>query len=330
MTKVLHSIDELKSELGSNEQLVVSVGFFDGVHKGHQSLIKTLLQEAEKGNKRSVIITMDEHPSRVLGGDGGQVPLLTSQAERLRLLRAAGADFLLVLTFDRALSEMSAEQFLQPLIELGLNELVLGYDNRFGHNSQRLSQEEFDTQIRAMGLTLRRVKPFVIDGEVTVSSSAIRTALAAGDFLAVERLLGRPYSLEGEVAKGRQIGRSIGYPTANLFLDDAEVLLPKTGVYIAEVMYGGEQYKAMGYLGSSPTVTGSMQGEQRFEAFLLDFKGDIYGEEIEVYLRLYLRGDIRFGTLEELKQQLTQDEVRTRNFFKQQGLSDTNRTKLWN
>lgn len=316
MAKVLYGIEELRGALPKGTALVATVGFFDGMHRGHQALIQRTHQVALARSASSLIITLAEHPATVLAPASASPRLLTPTSYRIELLSATEATYLLVLPFSKQVAAQTVAEFLAPLIELGLTHLVLGYDNRFGKKVEGEPLAAFDERIQQLGITLERV-PSLTEGELVISSTAIRTALSEHRLPLVEQLLGRPYALKGQVAEGRQIGRTIGYPTANLLLSP-QLLPPPVGVYVAEVRWNGNLYPAMAYYGSSPTVTGgSAQEWLRLEVFLLGYQGSLYGEQLEVALRLYLRGDHHFPTLQALQEQLKRDEEATLHFFNQ-------------
>lgn len=327
MTKVFYNINELTSELRGKEPLIATLGFFDGVHRGHQLLIRTLLERAREIGAKALIITLDQHPANVLGKKSPAPMLLTSTEQRLEILATSGADYLLVLPFSKEIANLRVEEFLAPFIQVGLEAMVLGYDNRFGSRESGETVQSFDARVTALGIDMMRVSRLSQEEELTVSSSNIRTALTAGDMLTAEVLLGRPYTVSGSVVGGRRIGRTIGYPTANVSLSDPQLILPKVGIYVAEVELAGKLFPAMAYYGSSPTITADT--ERRLEVFLLDYSGDLYGEKLDVALRLFLREDKVFNSLEELQHQLTIDERETRHFFAQRGLSLKNATEIW-
>ena len=191
--------------------------------------------------------------------------------------------------------------------------MVLGYDNRFGKNGNSLSIDEFDRLLSSLGLNVRRI-PRLSSAGVPVSSSLIREKVRLGDFETVETLLGRPFSLIGEVDSGRQIGRTIAYPTANIVPIEPDIVLPDDGVFVSEVRVDDQVYPAMSYYGSSPTVAG-WDASKRIEAYLFGYHGDLYGKQAEIAYRHRLRDDRAFASLGELKAQLMRDETETRAFF---------------
>lgn len=312
-TTIYHSLEELKGR-DSTEPLVATLGLFDGVHLGHQHLIEAMMEMARRKSAKSLIITLDQHPLRVLVPES-QPPLqLASLHDRLRYLARTGADNIVVLPFTKELSQRTPQQFISPFIECGVKGMMLGYDNRFGRKLPGETLEHFDADLQALGLDIERVTTFEYGG-LPISSSRIRSCLANKNFSQLESLLGRPYSLTGVVQGGRKLGRTISYPTANIIPSDPMVVLPEVGVYVSEVRIGEETHPSMAYYGSTPTVTGSDKVEYRIEAFIFDYARELYGIEVEVAFREFIRPDHRFPSLEALRQQLQQDEVVARRFF---------------
>ncbi|MDO5017243.1 MAG: riboflavin biosynthesis protein RibF [Porphyromonas sp.] len=318
--KIYRSIAELKqSPLPAGKRIIATLGLFDGVHLGHRHLIGACCAMAREMDAESMVITLDRHPLDVLRPDLPRPHTLCSLRQKVELIRRVGADHLLILPFDKALAGKSLTEFLQPIVESGLAGMMLGYDNRFGNDGSQYSQEEFDRRLRALGLEVRRVEPLESDG-AAVSSSRIRALIAQNDLEATERLLGRPYSILGRVKSGRRIGRTLGFPTANIVPEDPRVTLPQEGVYITEVRLRDRVYPSMSYYGSTPTITPDGVPINRIEAYLFDFEGDLYGEELEVGFRKFVRGDQQFENLDALTRQLEKDAQTTVDFFKSHDL----------
>ncbi len=309
--KLYHSIDELPK----GKRLIATLGLFDGVHLGHQHLVKSTIRMARELDAESLVVTFTEHPLSILRPELPLPRTLISPDQKVAQLNRLGVDHLLILPFTLELSQLSAEDFVRPLIATGLLAMMLGYDNRFGRRIEGEETEAFNARLEALGLTIRRIKPLIIDGD-TVSSSRIRALIAKADFAEAEKLLGRPYSIVGQVREGRQIGRTIGYPTANIVPYDDGVALPEVGVYISEVKKGNQIYPAMSYYGSTPTITPNGHILYRIEAYLFGFEGDLYEEELEIAFRHFLRPDQKFDGLEALRVQLKRDAEATQQFFK--------------
>lgn len=307
----------------SGKPTVATIGFFDGVHKGHQSILLGLRQRAQEIGGESILITFDEHPAKVLRPQSSAPVLLTSTSHKISLIESLGIDHLILIHFTRSIAEVDARTFITPLIEGGgLTDLILGYDNRFGRKTD-MSLVDFDAHITSLGVHLQRMPSVAVDG-MTVSSSLIRQLVAACDFARVETLLGRPYRFSGKVCHGQKIGRTMEYPTANIEPLDPDIYLPSVGIYIAEVCVRGVVYPSMAYYGGRPTVDGGGHA-LRLEAFLLDFSEDLYGQEVEIGFRHFLREDKKFDSLRELAEQLQQDEIATRKYFTEHPISHSYR-----
>ena len=317
--KIYKDFEEVIEERDLTRPLVVTVGFFDGVHLGHRKLIDELKQIANQIKGDSLVITFDEHPTKVLHPDRPAPLVLSSARNKLRLLAYAGVEKVLMLHFTPELAATEARDFLSPLLERGeLKAIVMGYDNAFGHRRSDMSISDYDDYITSWGVDLYRVSPYWVGREI-VSSSAIRHHISDCNFPAAERLLGRPYSFLGTVGHGMQVGRTINYPTANISPLEPDIYLPAIGVYIAEVRLDEAVYPAMAYYGRRPTLA---KGEPaRLEAYLLDYRGDLYGREVEVGFKAFLRGDKRFDTLDDLADQIHKDERMTRDYFSQYSLT---------
>ena len=316
LTPTFRSLREL-SDVLEGRTFVATVGSFDGVHLGHRAVIKRTVREAAEEGLASVVITFDGHPSEVLRRSAP--PLITGTTEKIRYLAPLGADAILLLPFTPELAALTMSDFIGQLREIGLRRIMLGYDSRFGSDTSGIPFDLFDKKMASLGVPVERVAP-VSPGGVEISSSHIRTLLTEGRIPEAEALLGHPYSLCGYVAEGRQIGRQMGFPTANIVPEGAAPLIPRDAVLAAEVLLDGVTYPAMAYYGTAPTISADDR-DYRIEAFLLDFSGDLYGDRVEISFLLYLRGDKRFDSLEELRAQLLQDEQVTRDFFRRRGRS---------
>lgn len=316
LTPTFRSLHELSDAL-EGRTFVATVGSFDGVHLGHRAVIKRTVSEAAEEGLASVVITFDGHPSEVLRRSAP--PLITGTTEKIRYLAPLGANAILLLPFTQELAALTMSDFIGQLREIGLRRMVLGYDSRFGSDTSGIPFDLFDKKMASLGVPVERVAP-VNQGGVEISSSHIRALLTEGRIPEAEALLGHPYSLCGYVAEGRQIGRQMGFPTANIVPEGAAPLIPRDAVLAAEVLLDGVTYPAMAYYGTAPTISADDR-DYRIEAFLLDFSGDLYGDRVEISFLLYLRGDKRFDSLDELREQLLEDEQETRDFFRRRGRS---------
>lgn len=282
-----------------------TIGFFDGVHRGHQFMIDSLTTMAHAQGRQSLVITFDRHPRQVVHAD--YVPqLITTTDEKLHLLNATAADRIEVLHFDAQMAQLSAYEFMRQVLheKYGVAMLLTGYDNRFGHNRA----EGFDDYVRygeEMGMEVRQNTPIDIDG-LRVSSSLIRRLIVEGNITEANNCMGHPYSITGSVAHGFQEGRRIGFPTANIVPESAEKLLPGNGVYATRVsVEGGEWMPAMLNIGTNPTF---QRQQTTIEAHIIGFEGDIYGRKVRVEFSRKLRDEQRFESVEALQKQLEADK----------------------
>lgn len=282
-----------------------TIGFFDGVHRGHQFMIDSLTTMAHAQGRQSLVITFDRHPRQVVHAD--YVPqLITTTDEKLQLLHTTAADRIEVLLFDAQMAQLSAYEFMRQVLheKYGVAMLLTGYDNRFGHNRA----EGFADYVRygeEMGMEVRQNTPIDIDG-LRVSSSLIRRLLAEGNITEANNCLGHPYSITGCVAHGFQEGRRIGFPTANIVPESAEKLVPGNGVYATRVrVEGSEWMPAMLNIGTNPTF---QRQQTTIEAHIIGFEGDIYGKKLCVEFSRKLRDEQRFESVEALQKQLETDK----------------------
>lgn len=291
---------------------VVTSGTFDGVHRGHQTILARLTEVARASGGESVLITYWPHPRTVLSNDSMDLKLLTTLDEKIDLLEQAGVDHLIVIPFTRAFSELSSAEYIQQVLidKIGTRKLVIGYDHRFGRDREG-GFDYIQAHQDAYGFEVEEIPRQDIEA-VGVSSSRIRAALEAGHIDIANRFLGRPYSLSGTVVKGRQLGRTIGFPTANLQVDDPVKLIPANGVYAVDVLYAGQKFSGMLNIGFRPTVAGT---HQTIETYIFDFDKDIYGEHLTLQFRAFLRPEQKFDGLSALVSQLKQDEATARHIL---------------
>lgn len=280
---------------------VCTIGFFDGVHRGHQCLIRQVKDEARRRGARSLIVTFDRHP-RAVFDPSGVPPLLTTAEEKMTLLRGSGVDDIYVLPFDSAMATLTAREFMEQVLkeQMGVTTLMIGYDHHFGR-PQGETFEDYATFGRELGIDV--VLAHELEDE-HVSSSAIRRTLGEGDVAEAARLLGRTYTWTGNVVHGNAIGRDLGFPTANLEAKAPEKMLPARGAYAAIINH----QSSMVNIGTRPTVAGS--DDVSIEAHIINFKGDLYGQELTVEFIARLRAEHRFGSREELTRQLSDDRQR--------------------
>lgn len=285
-----------------NQKTIYALGFFDGVHLGHQALLKACRQLAEKHSCRTGVVTFTAHPDALVFGKAPV--LLTTSEDRKRLLHALGAETVWELPFDKEVMSTHWSDFLTQLVQAGAEGFVCGDDFRFGAGGVGTA-EKLAAFCESRNLPCVIVAEQMMDGE-RISSTRIRGLLEQGDVTSANRLLGHPHILSAVVTEGKRLGRRLGVPTANLPLP-AGVLIPKYGVYATKVMVDGKAYPAVTNIGTRPTVNG--QGVNA-ESHLLDFTGDLYGKEITVAFYAFLRPEQRFDSLEELKAQIATDTAK--------------------
>ena len=284
---------------------VAATGFFDGVHLGHRQVIEQMCAIARKRGEESVVVTFWPHPRCVLQQDADRLKLLTTLPEKRGLCLKYGADRFEVLPFDRTLSQLSAEAFIREYLvgKLGVTTLVLGYDHRLGHDRFD-SLEEMMAVVASCGVQSCRVEKLAF-GDEAISSTQIRNALSAGEVERANHMLGYHYGLHGVVVVGNRLGRTIGFPTANMQLYEPLKLIPCNGVYAVWADVLGKRYKGICNIGTRPTVASG--GARTVETHILDFDQDIYGLELSISFVGRLRDEHRFESLQALRGQLLID-----------------------
>lgn len=291
-------------ELGPFNNPVVTSGTFDGVHLGHQKILKRIRNIANELNGETVLITFWPHPRLVLHPKEHKLMLLSTFEEKAKLLREAGIDHLVSIPFTKEFSELSSEKFIQKILidKIQTRKLVIGYDHRFGKNREG-SFEYLKEHIDQYPFKLEEIAREDVD-RVGVSSTKIRHALQEGKIAIANGYLGRAYELNGIIIKGQQLGRSIGFPTANIHIPNDYKLIPCDGAYAVQVNVEGDQYQGMLNIGYRPTIDGNSRS---IEVNLFDFEGDLYDKRVSVQIKEYLRPESKFQGLEQLKQQLKAD-----------------------
>jgi len=294
------------------QQPVVTIGTFDGVHLGHQKILNRVRELASETDGESVLLTFWPHPRMVLRPDHHQIKLLSTQEEKQRLLARFGIDHLVSIPFTESFAATSSEEFIQHILleKIGTRKLVIGYDHRFGKGREG-GFEYLQANQSRFGFELEEISREDID-HIGISSTKIRQALEAGDLETASSFLGRPYELTGQVVSGNQLGRKIGFPTANLEIGEAHKLIPKDGAYVVSVLHGNKAYRGMLNIGNRPTLQGV---NKTVEVHLIDFSGDLYGEELELHFHQYLREERKFNNLQQLTDQLNSDKQAVLDFF---------------
>jgi len=298
-------------QLPNFKNAVITTGAFDGVHIGHQEIINRMKQIALEIKGETVIVTFHPHPRKVISSIPGEIKQLTSLEERIELLTQSGIDHLVVVKFDYAFSNLSADEYIKAFLfdHFHPHTILVGYDHRFGNgrNGNYDLLEKFGNEL---GFKVEQIHEKIIDQEI-VSSTQIRNYILEHQIEKANVLLGYPYLFDGFVVRGNQIGRTIGFPTANLHINDEEKIIPSNGVYAVKVKgncLGNIIYNGMMNIGIRPTVDGQ---KKVIEVHILDFDQDIYEQNLTVMVYEYIRGEVKFDGLEALKVQLAKDKITT-------------------
>ncbi len=307
--KVYTNIDDFKDV----KNPIVTTGTFDGVHLGHQKIINKLKDVAKEENGSTVLLTFSPHPRMVLFPDDNELKLLNTLEEKAELLEKYGVDHLIVYPFTKEFSRLTSIEFVRNILvnSIQTKRLVIGYNHHFGRNREG-SFEHLKEYGPLYGFEVEEIPAKDID-HIQISSTKIRNALLIGDVKTATVYLGHIYTLTGTVVKGRQLGRTIGYPTANLQVTDTYKLVPGDGVYAVRVKHNNTFYSGMLNIGNNPTVEGKGKS---IEVNIFDFNKDIYGDEATIYFIERLRDEVKFNNLEELKQQLAKDKEDSLSMFK--------------
>lgn len=305
--KIFNSIQDFTT----NSATVLTLGTFDGVHKGHKTIIDKLTATAKAAGAASTVLTFFPHPRMVLQ-QHSDIKLLNTINEKAFLLEQCGIDNLIIHPFDHAFSRLTAEEFVKDILvdKLNVSHIIIGYDHRFGRNRTATitDLERFGSDY---GFEVIQISALEIN-EVSVSSTKIRNALDSGDIATANTYLGYPYLLTGTVVKGKEIGRTIGFPTANIDIAEDYKLIPPIGIYVVSSIIDGNNVFGMMSIGTNPTVGGTTR---TIEVNYLDYDGDLYDKELRISLYSKIRDEEKFESLDELKEQLVKDGQATRAFF---------------
>lgn len=304
----MQRVDAATKLATGGRKVCLAIGVFDGVHLGHQHIIRQTLADARQHDALGLVLTFDRHPSAIVAPDRVP-PLIHSLPQKLRAIESLGVDGVLLVHFDPAFSQQTGEEFIRGLVRdlVRIQSICVGADFVFGcRRSGNVAL--LKTLGDELGFEVHGMAAVALDGQ-TVSSTRIREAISAGDLEAARQMLGRPYALCGRVVEGDRLGRQLGFPTANLEMDGR--VLPPHGVYSAATTLDGRRYPVALNIGLRPTVTASPPA-LRIEAHLLDFDGSLYGQELEVELGVKLRAERRFDSPAELREQIARDILQVR------------------
>ena len=306
--RIYHSIEDFPSDVNT----IVTIGTFDGVHKGHQIIINRINEIAKKQALESVVLTFDPHPRHVIYPDDQELRLIHTLEEKIEALRKTGVQNLVLHKFTKEFSRTESVNFIRDFLvtKLNMKYMVVGFDHHFGKNRQGT----FDNLIElsdAYGFKIEKIKPQNI-GEVTISSTKIRNAILEGDCKKANAYLSANFSITGKVVQGNKIGSSIGYPTANIEIENQWKILPKNGVYAVKILLKNQQYFGMLNLGNRPSIS---DDSFAIEVHLFDFNATIYNEELKIEFIQRIRDEQQFSDLEKLKSQLKIDAINCKQIF---------------
>nr|WP_294777130.1 bifunctional riboflavin kinase/FAD synthetase [uncultured Flavobacterium sp.] len=307
--KIVHSIKSFETV----KPTVVTIGTFDGVHLGHQKILEQIISSAQSNDCESLVLTFFPHPRMVLQ-EGTEMKQLNTLNEKIALLANLGIDHLVVHPFDKEFSRMTAEEFVQKVLidTFKVQKIIIGYDHRFGRN-RTADINDLIEYGNVYGFEVEQISAQEINA-VSVSSTKIRAALSEGQIELANDYLGYEYSMTGTVTKGQQLGRTIGYPTANIQIEEDYKLIPQNGVYVAKCLVNQQTIYGMMNIGNRPTVDGITQ---TIEINLFDFNEDIYGQNVTVALLKRMRNEQKFDSLDALKNQLALDKQTALSYISQ-------------
>ena len=291
----------------------VTIGSFDGVHKGHISILKNLITEAQHNGLKSVVFTFDPHPRTVVS-NSEPLRLLSSTSDKIDTLKKLGVDYLVMYPFDKAFSRLTAEEFVKTILVDGLHtkKIIIGYDHRFGRNRTASIDDLIDFG-KTYNFEVAQIQAKQIDS-ISISSTKIRTALEEGAISTANSFLGYNYSISGTVISGNQLGRTLGYPTANIKSIDSLKLIPYQGVYIVKSYIDHQEVFGMMNIGTKPTVDGT---KQTIEVHFFNWNTDLYTKTISIELLHRLRDEQKFDSINDLKVQLQKDKANSLEWIKQ-------------
>lgn len=302
--KIYHHIDEFTPVANA----VVTIGTFDGVHLGHRKIIERIKELARASGGETVILTFFPHPRMILHPEDQDLKLITTITEKAELLDQLGVDHLIITPFSRDFSNQSAEDYIRDVLvnKIGTKKIVIGYDHRFGKDRQG-GLQDLQRLAPEYGFEVLEIAEQDIH-DVAVSSTRIRKALLESNIALANEFLGYPFFITGKVVRGDQLGRTIGYPTANIQVEETYKLIPGDGIFATTVIIDGAEYKGMAYIGTRPTINGV---RRNIEVNIFEFDKQVYNQQIRLTFHHYLRGDMKFAGLDELKQQLALDKEDT-------------------
>jgi len=306
---IYHHIDEF-TRLNN---AIVTIGTFDGVHLGHRKIISGIKELAESTGGETVLLTFFPHPRMILHPEDESIKLINTIPEKAELLEQLGIDHLIITPFSRDFSNQSAEEYIRDVLvnKIGTKKIVIGYDHRFGKDRHG----GLDDLLRlgpVYGFDVVEIPEQDIN-EVAISSTRIRSALLHGEIELANTCLGYPFFITGRIVRGDQIGRQLGYPTANIVIPETYKLIPSDGIFAAKVKIEGVKYGGMAYIGTRPTINGI---RRNIEVNIFDFDKEIYNQQVSMEFHNFVRGDMKFDSLDRLKAQIAKDKVEVEKLLK--------------
>jgi riboflavin kinase / FMN adenylyltransferase len=294
---------------------IATIGIFDGVHLAHRQIIKRLTELTRESGGKNLLITLWPHPRYVLNKDSSDLKLLTTLNEKLDLLKAAGVDNVLLIPFDKQFAETSFDKFIQKYLveKLQVKHLVVGFNHQFGRNREG-NFENLREYCEKSGIKLERM-PMVELNNQRVSSSAIRNLIETGNMEIANQMLGYTFSISGNVVEGDQIGRKMGFPTANLKISELYKLIPPNGVYAVQTEIGADKYQGMMNIGIRPTINSA--GMKVIESNFFNFDGNLYNQNITIQIFKRIREEKKFASIDLLTEQIAMDKIEIQDYFKQ-------------
>jgi riboflavin kinase/FMN adenylyltransferase len=305
--EVIHNIANYRPK----KTAILTIGTFDGVHIGHQKIISDLVAKAKKEDLCAVVLTFFPHPRMVLQKES-QLKMIDTLKEKRQLLEILGVEILIIQPFTLEFSRMTAIEYTRDVLVngLGISKLIIGYDHRFGRNREATVED-----LKNFGLdydfTVEEI-PAQDIASIAVSSTKVRNAITAGEIKKANQYLGRPFSISGIIVKGDKIGRKIGFPTANLYIEEKYKLKPQNGVYLVQCHWDNQKYFGMMNVGKRPTISGK---ETQIETYFFDFDGDLYGKKLNINLLEKIRDEQKYDSLESLGNQLSIDQKSCRELI---------------
>ena len=302
-------------ELGAFKNSVVTIGTFDGAHKGHQKILSRLNDRAKETQGESILFTFYPHPRMIVFPDNHNLKLLQTIDEKIESLASFGLDNLIIYPFTKEFSRLTAFEFVRDILveKLKVKTLVIGYDHQFGRNREG-DLEFLKETAKIFDFDVEEISAEEVQ-EVNVSSTKIRQSLNNGNIERANEFLGRPFLCTGKVVEGKRLGRELGFPTLNIEVNNEHKILPKDGVYAVNVQIKDEHFEGMMNIGQNPTVQKNTEQEKKLEVHIFDFDKEVYGAEVKVFFQKFIRDEKTFSNLEELKSQLIQDEKNVRTYF---------------